>query len=226
MVVDARKLFTDAEKQQVTERLRQAESTTTAEIVCAVASESGRYDRAEGILGIFVALLFLAGLHAWHAGGPGSWGAATPLSLRLEMLVLCLGYIGGNLLGSYLPQLRTRLVGQLEMGEETVRAAWSVFCGQRLSSTRQRGGVLVYLSLFERRVVVLADQGAMEALGPAGVNAIRDAATSRLRQGKALEALLECLGVAGRLLGEKLPCSQGGGDNELSDELVILHPRP
>ena len=85
---------------------------------------------------------------------------------------------------------------------------------------------MIYFSLIERRVVVLADQGALEALGQPGVEQVRDAAVSALRQGKPLQAMLDCVGRAGQLLGEKLPCSQGGGDNELADELIILHPRP
>ncbi len=225
-MVDARNLYTEEERAQIRQALQKAESTTTGEIVCAVASESGRYDRAEALLGFALALLLLGLLHSLHNGGAGSWGAAEPLSLTWEVAVLCLGFLAGNLLGTWIPSLRTLFVPRREMEEETVRAAWSVFCSQKLASTVQRGGLLIYFSLFERRVVVLADQGALEAVGQEGVTQVRDAAVAALRQGKPLQAMLDSLSKAGQLLAEKLPCDQGGGENELSDELVILHPRP
>ena len=225
-MVDARKLYTDAEREQIRQALQTAESTTTGEIVCAVASESGRYDRAEGIIGFAFGLVLLGLLHSFHSGGPGSWGGAQPLSLTWEVGVLCFGFLAGNLFSSWFPTLRTPLVARGEMEEETVRAAWSVFCSRKLASTVQRGGLLIYFSLFERRVVVLADQGALDALGQPGVQQVRETAIAALRQGKPLQAMLDSIACAGRLLGEKLPCNQGGGENELADELVILHPRP
>lgn len=178
------------------------------------------------MIGFAFGLILLGLLHALHGGGSGSWGAAQPLSLAWEVGVLCAGFLAGNVLSSWIPNLRTPLVPRQEMEEETVRAAWSVFCSKRLASTAQRGGLLIYFSLFERRVVVLADQGALAALGQPGLEQVREAAIAALRQGKPLQAMLDCVARAGQLLGEKLPCDQGGGDNELADELIILHPRP
>ncbi len=225
-MVDARKLYSEEERGQIRQALQRAESTTTGEIVCVVASESGRYDRAEALVGFAFGLILLGLLHGLHNGGSGSFGAAQPLSLAWEVGVLCAGFLAGNALSSWFPTLRTPLVPRREMEEETVRAAWSVFCSRKLASTVQRGGLLIYFSLFERRVVVLADQGALQALGQPGLEQVRDAALSALRQGKPLQAVLDCVARAGQLLSEKLPCDQGGGDNELSDELIILHPRP
>lgn len=225
-MVDARKLYTDAEREQIRQALQKAESMTTGEIVCAVASESGRYDRAEAVVGFALGLVLLGLLHNLHSGGLGSWGGAQPLPLAWEVGVLCAGFLAGNGLSSWFPTLRTPLVPRREMEEETMRAAWSVFSSRRLTSTAQRGGLLIYFSLFERRVVVLADQGALGALGQAGLEQVRGAAIAALRQGRPLPAMLDCIACAGSLLAEKLPCSQGGGENELADELVILHPRP
>ncbi|MBX3167542.1 MAG: TPM domain-containing protein [Candidatus Eremiobacteraeota bacterium] len=225
-MVDARRLYSPEEREQIRQALQKAESATAGEIVCAVASESGRYDRAEALIGFACSLLLLGLLHSLHHGGSGSWGGAEPLSLGWEIGVLCAGFLLGNLLGAWLPGLRTALVPRREMEEESMRAAWAVFCNQKLSSTAKRGGLLIYFSLFERRVVILADQGALEALTQSGLEQVRNAAITALRQGKPLQAMLDCISQAGQLLAEKLPCHQGGGANELSDDLVILHPRP
>lgn len=226
MVVDARKLFTPEDKERFRQALAQVESGTSAEIVCAVATESGRYDRAECHIGVLLSLLGLGLLHSLHYGGAGSFGSATPLSLWSLMLTVALTYLLGIGLASNFPSLRTRLINRKEMEEETIKAAMSVFTSRRVASTSARGGLLIYLSLFERRVVVLADHGALEALGKEGILTIRQKAVEHLRQGQALEALLAGLEAAGAIFREKLPCQQGGGENELSDELQILHPRP
>ena len=142
-MVDARKLYSPEEREQIRQALQKAETTTTGEIVCAVASESGRYDRAEALIGFACGLIMLGLLHSFHNGGSGSWGGAEPISLGWEVAVLCAGFLFGNLLGSWIPGLRTALVPRREMEEETVRAAWAVFCSQKLSSTVKRGGLLI-----------------------------------------------------------------------------------
>lgn len=224
-MVDARRLFTEQERKQISVRVAEAERQTCAEIVCAVASESGRYDRSEGLLGFVLALLSLGLLHGLHQGGPGSWGAAQLLPLSWEMAALVVGFVLGNVLGTYFPDLRRPLIGRREMREETLRAAHSVFMRRRLGSTRQQAGVLLYLSLFERQVVVLADEGALQVLGPSGVGELRDLAQQALRRRQPVQAFEESVRRAAQLLAPSLP-PDVENPNELPDELVILHPRP
>lgn len=219
-MVNARTFIDPAQAGQVSQAIAAAEKRTSAEIVCAVASESGRYDRAEGILGLAGSLLALSLLQLFFQSD--SWEpVAVPLAYQGAGVVL--GYLLGNLLGTYVPGLRAPLVGPREMLEETARAASHVFAERRLGSTRKGGGVLIYLSLFERRVVVLADGGA--ALTEDELKSLRDLALEQLRQGQRLQALIAPIEAAAELLSERLPY-QEGDVNELPDELLILHPRP
>ncbi len=218
--MSARTFLSAIEAQQVSQAIAAAEKRTSAEIICAVASESGRYDRAEGILGLVGALFALSLLQVLFQGD--SWEPkAVPLVYQGAGVVL--GYLLGNVLGSYVPVLRAPLVGQREMLEEAARAASHVFAERRLGSTRKGGGVLIYLSLFERRVVVLADGGA--GLTEIELKSLRDLALQRLRQGQRLQALTAPIEAVADLLSERLPY-QEGDVNELPDELLLLHPRP
>ena len=73
-MLNATRFLTTAEQQQVEAAVREAEAQTSAEIVVVVATESGRYDRAESIVGLIGAVLGVgASAHAYLvAAGAGN----------------------------------------------------------------------------------------------------------------------------------------------------------
>ena len=235
-MVRADTLFSEEKRRCIAEAIATAEAQTSAEIVCAVATESGRYDRAEGICGILVAVISLgltnffvmgdySGATASGQGVSHSWSDPVGLGLFGQIVAICLGYVAGNLLASYCQPLRRLFVSNREMEDETARSASRVFLSQRVRSTRQAGGVLIYVSLFERRVVVLADDGIMQHDGQAVVETARDTAIAALRVGKFVETFVTTIaGIAGRLQ-QVLPV-EGKNDDELPNELRSFHPRP
>ena len=60
-MINAKKSLNTQQLKSIEDCIREAETKTGAEIVCAVATESGRYDRAESIFGIFGAVIALSG---------------------------------------------------------------------------------------------------------------------------------------------------------------------
>lgn len=135
------------------------------------------------------------------------------------------GFTIASVLASYVHPLRGLFTSSREMEEETLRAARHVFVVERLASTRSRGGVLVYVSLFERRVAVLADKGVMDALGEPFVRELRDLAVARLRASRRKETFTDTLRLAGERLASALPAAARDAD-ELPTHLRIFHPRP
>jgi putative membrane protein len=111
------------------------------------------------------------------------------------------------------------------MAQETGRAASAVFAQRRLGSTRQQGGLLLYVSLFERRAVVLADDGALAALGQAGVDALRDQMVAGLREGRRAETLTAAVRAAAERLASRLPPAPKN-PNELPNQVLLFDPRP
>ena len=223
----ALKLFTKEEKEIIEKAISDAEEQTSAEIVCAVATESGRFDRAEGIIGLAVALfgLWLVNiLVPTISSFTGSWHTAQ-VQLEWQAAGVTLGFIIGNLLASYVHWLRRLVVGEREITEEVARAVSYVFSERRLASTRDRGGVLVYVSLFEHRVVIMADEGAKNILGDEGIGSLRDLAVGKLRNGDSLGTFVETIGAIADALKTDLPC-QDDDENELPNDLRLYHPRP
>lgn len=226
----APKFLTAQEKAQVESAIREAEKRTSAEIVCAVATGSGRYDRAESIIGLIGALIGLGIPFAvnfpGHSGDPAHWSEAAAPSLALLAVSVVLGFVAGNFLATYVPVLRRFLVSAREMEEETIRSASHVFALRRLSNSMARGGVLIYLSLFEHRLVILTDHGASIVLEPADIERLRDIALEHLKKGERCPSLLATIQAAAEKLAAGLPADPQANENELPDELLVYHPRP
>jgi putative membrane protein len=206
------------------------EKQTSAEIVCAVATESGRYDRAEAIFGILFAVLTLVVVNLvviTQGNGPDRWTEFEGVEFTWQMASLLAGFLVGNIIASYWHPVRRLLTRQGEQAAEVARSAAFVFAQQRLASTRSEGGLLIYLSLYERRAVVLADEGVMEATGQPFIDELRDQAVASLRSETAAAAIIETVRAAGDVLSEKMSQSAASPDeNELSNRVLLIHPRP
>ena len=206
----------------------EAEKRTSAEIVCAVATESGRYDRAEAVGGLAFGLLGLAAAHVTFttlAVRSDSWDVVPMAPLWLNCLAVAAGFVVGNLLFGRFHGPRAFFVSGGEMECETLRAAHHVFASQGLRRTAGRGGLLVYVSLFERRLILLADDGVMEKLGQEFLDELRDRATVDLKAGRFLEGLTGTVRGAADRLADALPI-QANDVNELANRVIVFHPRP
>jgi putative membrane protein len=227
--MNAETFLTEDERRLVEQAVGDVEKTTSAEVVCALATESGRYDRAESIVGLAGALVGL-GVVQWLASGPiatepGAWTVQKSVSLMGLALAVVLGFVAGTILASAWHGLRRLFTSSREMLDETERAAGHVFVSRRLASTRDRGGLLIYVSLAERLVVVLGDDGVMKAAGQPFLDGLRDLAVSRLREGKRVEAFTDTLKAAGEKLAGLIPLQKNDA-NELPNPLLVFRSRP
>lgn len=223
----AENFLSDEQKNIIEQAIAEAEQSTCAELMGAVATESGRYDRTESIFGIFIALIFLgiAEYLKTTVFTAGSWETGGGIPFSWQAVLVVVGFVVGSGLSTYLFPIRRILVPEQEMEEEVRRAASHVFALAKVSSTRSRGGVLVYVSLFERKVVILADSGSLKILGQEGIDKLRDVAVEHLKKGEKVETFSETIKQAAEMLKDKLPPGEENPD-ELSNKLLIFHPRP
>jgi len=220
--------MTETENKQIEDLIADIESKSSAEIVCAVATESGRYDRAESIAGIVFALIFL------YVGQiilnkcifPGSaWGDVYHLNIFWQGGLVVSGFIIGNLLASFCHPLRRLFCFKNEMTLEVDRAAQSVFCARRIYSTKTGGGILIYISLFEHRLKIITDDNVKAKLSDERAAQIRDEMIPLLKKKKVYAALQKAITDTGTILEKEFPI-QSDDKNELANRLVVIHPRP
>ena len=99
------------------------------------------------------------------------------------------------------------------------RRAAVAFLDEELFRTRDRTGILLFLSLFEHRVVVLADEGINAQVEADEWSELTSKLAAGIRQGRAASALVEAIGRCGQLLAERGVKIRPDDENELGDDL-------
>jgi putative membrane protein len=218
-------LFSTDDCQRVNQAVASAESRTSAELVAAVASVSGHYDRSEDIIGLWTGLIALGVTWMlWPVELPerGSWGQV-PRGLELAVLILAvvLGFIVGAVVGSRVDWLRHWFTPRGQMREEVWSRAKQTFCDRRIYRTAGASGVLIYVSLYERLAAVVADQTVLETLGQPALDEICRHLTDQLGRQNPTTAICSTIEIIGQRLSSGMP--RAADDvNELDDSLVIL----
>jgi putative membrane protein len=221
----ASRLFTADDRARVSKAVAAAESRTAAEIVPAVASASGRYDRPEDVIGLWTGLIAMSA--AWlllpvESPEVGSW-SGMPAGVQLAALIAAMigGFVVGAVIGSRIGWLRRLFTARQQMREEVLARARAVWFDRRVHHTATESGLLIYVSLFERMAAIIADQNALEKLGQAGIDELCAELTAQLRTENPTEALCRTIAAAGDRLASVLPRAHDDLD-ELHDALVVL----
>lgn len=224
-MTEPRNRYSDADRERVNRAVRHAESVTSAELVPVVAQCSGRYDRAEDVVGLWCGLLTLTvvwSLFPSTVAVSGSWGHPSPGGQLLALLVAVVaGFVVGAIVAGRLPGLRRMFTPRRQMEEEVLLRARSVFYDQRVHHTAGGSGLLLYVSLYERMAAVIADQSVLDKLGQDQLDALCRELTRQLQHRSPIDALCATLEAAGQRLRTVLPRSQDDV-NELADALVVV----
>ncbi len=176
--------FPPAEREALRVSVADLERRTTAEIVPYVVGRSDPYANAEwkgSTFGALAAALVAAVLHA----SVGIWGLDPVLWIALPPL---LGAALGRLAVA-LPWVTRALVGAERLDEQVRRRAEAAFLAEDLASTASREGLLLFVSLFERRVLVLPGLGLRARVPAAAWDAVAAKIADRLKSHGPAEAL-------------------------------------
>ncbi len=223
----ASELLTATEQEKINLAVAAAEKGTSGEIVPVVATASGRYDRAEDVGGLLLALTALTATWVQFqriVPVEGDWSQGQRLTLGLPWIILIVvaGFAMGAAITSRVGWWRRLLVRESEMRQEVERAAWQAFGQFRVGRTAGGTGILLYISLFERTVCVLGDEAIAAKLDAKTWEGVRDTILEGLRSGQPAEALCRAVAQCGEILGQHFPY-RAGDVNELTDELRLLN---
>lgn len=222
----ASQLFTEQERKLIEDAVTEAESKTSGEIVPVIATQSGRYDRAEDLFGFFLALIIFGTVWYFFQGessASGNWeqGVNLTLNLPISLGILAGSFFLGIILASWLPILRAPFISKKEMQEEVEKAAAEAFQKFRLRRTRDATGVLIYISIYERTVRVMGDDTIAQKLDQNDWNDVCLTVLQGFKEKRVVEGLREAILKCGVLL-EKHFAIEPGDANELSNELKII----
>ena len=186
-------LFDPEGHEAVRGAVQEAERHTSGEIVPMVVERSDDYP---GVRAVSAALLaFAAGVVV----------LASPLDARLwippiELAVFAAGYV----IAGWPPVLR-RL---LPVSIRTLRvhqAAHLAFLEEGIVETRDRTGILLYISLLEHRVEVVADRGIDERVQEGTWEGVVRLILDGIRRRRAEEGLVDAIRLCGEILAVQFP---------------------
>jgi putative membrane protein len=193
------RFFSPADHAAIETAVREAEARSAGEIVPYAVERSDRYARAfwtAATLGALVAAL-AAALVRWASD---VWGGPLVLWIALPPGA---GAALGWLAVLALPGLRRALVPPDVQAERVRQRATQAFVEEEVFRTRGRTGILIFLSLFERRVLVLADRGLDGHVTSGEWAEVADGIAAGMRRGQPgpalAEAIRRCASLAARL---------------------------
>lgn len=210
--MQAENFFSAQDKERITAAVRQVELHTAGEVVVMVVDGSDTYPEGRMLAGGVVGVILALGVTDFWLSD-NLW-RFVPLALALT--ALC------GWLTVYLPALHRLFVHPARFAERVADQALLSFHRQGLHRTKDATGVLFYISLFERQVRVMADQGIYTKISQETLQEYADDVARSVRSGTAVAALCREIERVGLILAEHFPVA-ADDSNELSDEVIIGH---
>ncbi len=103
---------------------------------------------------------------------------------------------------------------------DALQQAIKVFERLGMHKTAARNGVLVYISVTDRKLAVIGDRGIHERAGEAYWRGLVAAVRERMRQQQSRDGLIHAIAEMGRELGRHFP-PRPGDNKELSDDVSL-----
>jgi putative membrane protein len=213
--MESDQFFSEADLEAIRATVREAEARTSGEIVPYVVDRSDEYSSTAwkgAALGALLAPLIALAIYRWT----NVWG------IPLEYWIAIPAPIGGAaayLVAAFLPPVRRWLTGEHVLEARVRRRAAVAFLEQEVFHTANRTGILLFVSLFERRVVLLADSGIHQKVEEGQWEVITRRLAAEIRRGRPGPALVEAIRACGDVLARHHVEIRPDDRNELSDEL-------
>lgn len=188
--------------------IHQAEQKTCGQIVCVLAHASSNYAYIPVLWATALALLV-----PWPLIVFTGWSVQRIFLVQLAVFVVAA-------LAFSLTPLRLAFVPRTMRRARAHHAALEQFVVRRVAHTRNRSGVLIFVSLAERYARVIADEGVAEKVGQADWQAAIDALVEHLREGRIAAGFVAAIERCGALLAAHAPSD--GSPNTLPDRLYVM----
>jgi putative membrane protein len=221
--------LTDADHQKVSAAIAAAEATTDGEIIAIATPLSDRYHD----VGLHWALVPLFAVLAWAAWTPsslvwwydflfGGWQPQPTMSdlLTLLMFFAALKFTIALLILKWMP-LRLLLTPGATKHRRVRRRAVAIFQAAAAGRTQDRTGVLIYLSMGERRAEIVADEAITKVTTPETWGEAMATLLADVRDGRPGDGICAAIQQIGIVLAEHFP-KTADNPNEMPDKLIEL----
>jgi putative membrane protein len=225
--------FSAGEKERIRETIQKVEKTTSGEIVLMVVDESDHYREAVSIgaviLSVLVSLIILIiyTINLATGWGDGSSGIMPfgflnrifTMNLWLFIALASLLFTPMHHLLVVFPKLKLIFVMKQRISEAVRDHAVRLFYDKGLHRTKHETGVLIHISILERKVWILGDRGINEKISKHFWNDQSRALSRGIAESRSGEAACEVIERCGQELARHFPIGKHD-KNELPDDVI------
>ncbi|MCB1755724.1 MAG: TPM domain-containing protein [Gammaproteobacteria bacterium] len=202
--------LTDQEKQKIRAAIAEAEARTSGEIVTVIADSSDTY--------LYIPTLWAALLALAVPGLNFLFG--TPMDQVLTYQIQVLTFLAAALLFQLGP-VKMHLIPKRVKHYRASLVARQQFVYQGLHTTENRTGILIFVSVAEHYVEIIADKGINDRIENNVWQASVDEFVSLVREGRTYEGFMTAVNHCREQLWTHFP-AEGRNPNELPDHLVEI----
>ena len=221
--------LSDADREKVSAAIAATEANSSGEIVAVATPISDAYHD----VGLHWALVPLFAVLAWAAWRPtalvwwydflfGGWSPDPTLSqlLTLLMVFAALKFTVALLILKWMP-LRLLLTPARTKHRRVHRRAIAIFQAAAAGRTAGKTGILIYLSMAERRAEIIADEAILKVTDEHTWGEAMHALIADVREGRPGDGIVAAIERVGTVLAEHFPRS-ADDKNEIPDKLIEL----
>ncbi|MEK7449851.1 MAG: hypothetical protein AAB019_10270 [Planctomycetota bacterium] len=201
-------LLTEQEKSEIIQAIKEAEKQTSCEFVVTEIEQCDDYNSVRFLWGIIFAIMVALALELIHSG-----------KVLNVLLAETSGFIIGFFVLGRIPILKRLLVHRRKILDEVNYRAWAEFYNQGLYKTREENGILIMLSVFEKMVVIMADQGVNRQVTPDYWEVLKNKIIDGIKQKNAGPVIAEVIKSTAEELKKHFPV-RPDDKNELSDGVI------
>lgn len=234
-------MLSEADHARIAKAITEAEAATVGEISCVVTGEVSQYREvplayAAAAALILPPLLLVFGIHPWAlidrympTGADAGWSIGGG---QLATQTVVSGAIGAYAIAqaalfalvaliTAIPPVRRALTPKFLKRHRVRRMAYGHFASTGLIHTPGRTGVLIFASLKDRQVEIVAEKAIHDAVGDTVWNAAVAALVQGMKRKDPGQGFMEAIKLCGDALTAHFP-STGPHQNHAPDELVEI----
>jgi putative membrane protein len=213
--------FSDDDLQRIKAAVKTAEEKISGEIVPVIVERSGNYAIANykgSLIGASLTFAFIILLDRYVIEDAANTLFYDPVFI---FLVTVLGGVLGAAISNFSDPIKRLLVSKKYQDIITRQSAENAFLEEEVFNTRQRTGIMIFVSFFEHEVIVMADKGINKVVEQKQWDKIVADIVKSIREGKIVEALENGIRECGNILLEKGFKKMEDDTNELHDNLRV-----
>lgn len=194
---------------KIESKINEVEKSTSGEIMVAFLSKSDSYESANLKGALLIGFLVPIILFLFH------------FEFSHPLLILW-SQVPGIFLGYFLfeiPILKRIFLSKNKIEEETNQLALQMFFQHGLHSTKNRSAILIFISILEKKSILLADIGIHEKIQEGTWDNLLKPLNRQLKSKNHIQGIIEILDSCGDLLKKNFP-KNSSDQNELKNQLL------